>query len=185
MAHFTATIRLLDLEAEDRQSAKRELEAKLEAGEVGRYQVITLEATPSPLPVRQPAAPERPKWFNTALGPLLLLEPSLWALWFSSLAALGLKLRRRGVALLPAVVVLSLSSCSGTPWHTPAAARSCNVILFYWRRYGPVDLPNARASGRLERPVSWPSTRCRTRRCVRPIPSTPSSPTLPRRPPRC
>lgn len=82
MAKFTATIRLLDLEGEDRQGARRELEAKLQAGQVGRYQVITLEATPSPLPIRQPMPPERPKWFNTALGPLILLGSIAWALWF-------------------------------------------------------------------------------------------------------
>ena len=80
MARFTATIRLLDLEAEDRQSAKHELENKLEAGRVGRYQVIALEAAASPLPVR--TAPQRPKWFDTALGPLLLLGAVTWALWF-------------------------------------------------------------------------------------------------------
>lgn len=82
MAKFTATIRLLDLEGEDRQSARRALEAKLQAGAVGRYQVVALEASPSPLPVRQPEPPTRPQWFNTALGPLLLLGAIAWTLWF-------------------------------------------------------------------------------------------------------
>ena len=82
MAKFTATVRLLDLEAPDRQSARQELEAKLAAGEVGRYQVIAIEGSPSPLPVRAPAAPERPKWWNTALGPLLLVGAIAWMLWF-------------------------------------------------------------------------------------------------------
>lgn len=83
MAKFTATIRLLDLEGQDRQSARRELEAKLQAGAVGRYQVITIEAAPSPLPVRQPEPPrQRPTWFSTALGPLILLGSMTWALWF-------------------------------------------------------------------------------------------------------
>jgi hypothetical protein len=82
MGKFTATVRLLDLEGEDRQSARRELEEKLAAGAVGRYQVVALEAAPSPLPVRQLAPPERPKWFNTALGPLLLLGAIAWTLWF-------------------------------------------------------------------------------------------------------
>ena len=82
MAKFSATIRLLDLEGEDGQSARRELEAKLQAGRVGRYQVITFEAAPSPLPVHQPMPPDRPKWFKSALGPLILLGSAAWALWF-------------------------------------------------------------------------------------------------------
>jgi len=82
MAKFTATVKLLDIEGDDRQTVRHDLEQKLRNGEVGRYQVIVIEATPSPLPVRQPTPPLRPKWFNTALGPLILLGALAWALWF-------------------------------------------------------------------------------------------------------
>jgi len=82
MARFTATIRVLDLEAPDRVGARKQIEAKLQSGEVGRYQIVAVEPSASPLPVRQPRPPVRPKWVNTALGPLLLLGALAWTLWF-------------------------------------------------------------------------------------------------------
>ena len=82
MAKFTATVRLLDLEADDKQGARGLLEAKMQAGAVGRYQVVSIDATPSPLPLRQPEPPSRPAWFNSAVGPLLLLGAISWTLWF-------------------------------------------------------------------------------------------------------
>jgi hypothetical protein len=81
MARYTATVRLLDLEAIDPQAARKQLEEKLVAGRVGRYQVLVLEAEPSPLPVRQ-LPPTRPKWFETAFGPMLLFGALAWTLWF-------------------------------------------------------------------------------------------------------
>ena len=82
MAKFTATVRLLDIEGEDRKAARHELEQKLQTGKVGRYQVIALDASPSPLPVRQPADPERSRLVDSSVGPVLLLLALTWTLWF-------------------------------------------------------------------------------------------------------
>lgn len=81
MAKFNATVRVFDLEAPDRQTARLQLEAKLQNGDLGRARVVAIEGAASPLPVRQPRL-VRPRWVNTALGPLLLLGAVVWMLWF-------------------------------------------------------------------------------------------------------
>jgi hypothetical protein len=80
MAKYTATIRLLDLEGADRVEAKRVLDEKLQAGAVGRYQVVAIESIASPLPVRR--LPPRNVWLAPALGPILLLGALLSAVLF-------------------------------------------------------------------------------------------------------
>ena len=80
MAKYTATIRLLDLEGDDRVEAKKLLDAKLQAGAVGRYQVVAIESIASPLPVRQ--LPPRNVWLVPVLGPILLLGSILFAVFF-------------------------------------------------------------------------------------------------------
>lgn len=82
MPRFNVTVRILDLDAPDRPTARRRMEAQLQAANLGRTQIVTVEPAASPLPVRQPNPPRRPKWLETALGPLLLLGALLWTLWF-------------------------------------------------------------------------------------------------------
>lgn len=82
MARFTATIRVLDVEAPDRVTARKLIESKLHGEAVGRYQIVAVEPSASPLPVRQPRPPARPRWVNTAIGPLLLLGAIAWTFWF-------------------------------------------------------------------------------------------------------
>lgn len=82
MAKFTATVRVFDVEAADRQTARRLLESQVQSSNLGRCQVIAVEPAAPPLPLRQPSRPVRPKWWTTALGPLLMLGAALWTLWF-------------------------------------------------------------------------------------------------------
>ena len=82
MAKFTATIRVFDVEAPNQQAARKQVEAHLASNALGRCQVVGIEPAAVPLPVRRPNPPVRPKWWNTALGPLLLLGALAWTLWF-------------------------------------------------------------------------------------------------------
>ncbi|GIW41155.1 MAG: hypothetical protein KatS3mg076_1732 [Candidatus Binatia bacterium] len=80
MPRYHATVRLLEVDAADPATARRELEEKLSQSQLGRWQLLRLEPEASPLPLRH--ARGRLSRRASNLGPLLVIGALVWALWF-------------------------------------------------------------------------------------------------------
>lgn len=81
MPTYHATIRIFDVSGPDRVAAQRVLEERLRGAEVGRWQIVGLEADAPPIPVHRPVRARRSP-VSRYLGPLLILGAIGWAIWF-------------------------------------------------------------------------------------------------------
>lgn len=84
MPNYHATVRLFDLNGDDKMSAQRALEETLQSADLGRWQIVEILADAPPLPVQR-FPPNRTSPLSRWLGPLLMLGALAWALWFYSL----------------------------------------------------------------------------------------------------
>ncbi len=79
MPNFKATVRFLELTADDMLAARKGLEERLQAAGVGRWRVVELAPAQSAARVRAGARWRRER---DIIGRLMLVGAALWAIWF-------------------------------------------------------------------------------------------------------
>jgi hypothetical protein len=83
MAHFEATVRVLDVTESDAPEARRAIEERLRAGGFTRWQIVSLSVQGTMVHrVTRPARSPRRTEVTYAGGGLLVAAVVAWTLWF-------------------------------------------------------------------------------------------------------